>query len=257
MAQTNRGTRIIRMDDIPWTDSGARGVAQQELRYDTRNGHYFGAAKFKPLARSGIHRHVGPAVSYMVYGALFDHDSEVREGQAYINFSGAVHNVVTYEESLAITRLDGPVLYPTDEGIYFRLRDAADDGEGIDDTVGRKPNMYITVNDVPDVPTGIPGVSRRMIYDYAGDSWNARFIQLTLAPGASIPAHRLSKRVDGFVLAGEIAFGDQVATSASYVTLEPGSETTIESRYGSRFLVWADGPAEWLDGVSRTDIYGF
>jgi alkylated DNA nucleotide flippase Atl1 len=257
MTQGNSGIRIVRMDDIPWTDSGARKVAQQELRYDTASGHYFGAAKFMPLARSGIHRHVGPAVSYMIYGALFDHDSEVREGQAYINFSGAVHNVVTYQDSLAITRLDGPVLYPTDEGIYFRLREAADRSEGIDDTVGRKPNMYITVNDLPDAPTGFAGVTRRMIYDYAGDPWNARFIQLTLAPGSSIPTHRVTNRIDGFVLAGELTIAGETATSASYVTLEPGTETEIASQYGCRFLVWADGPAAWSDGQDRPDIYGF
>lgn len=255
--QNTNGIRIARMDDIPWTDSGARRVAQQELRYDTVNGHYFGAAKFMPLARSGIHRHVGPAVSYMVYGALFDHDSEVREGQAYINFSGAVHNVVTYQDSLAITRLDGPVLYPTDEGIYFRLREAADGSEGIDDTVGRKPNMYITVNDLPDAPTGLPGVTRRMIYDYAGDTWNARFIQLSLAPGGSIPRHRLTARLDAFILAGELSISGQIATSASYATLDADSEIEITSQYGCRVLIWADGPAAWSDGTARPDIYGF
>ncbi len=72
MGQGNGAISIVRMDDIEWTSSGARSVAQQEIRYDTESGHYFGAVKFQPLVWSGIHRHVGPAVSYMVYGALFD-----------------------------------------------------------------------------------------------------------------------------------------------------------------------------------------
>lgn len=253
----DRAISIVRMDDVPWTGSGLNGVVQQEIRYDTVEGHYFGAAKFSPLARSGIHRHVGPAVSYMIYGALYDHDSEVRAGQAYINLSGAVHDVVTYEACLAITRLDGPVLYPGDEGIYYRLRDAADEQERIDDTVGLKPNLYVTVEDVAAVPTGLPWVSRRMIYDYARDAWNARFVQLLLEPGARIPAHRTTDRVDWFVLAGETVVGNRTAPSASYVSFEPGARAAIESPYGCRILAWADGPVAWEGEPGRADLYGF
>ena len=84
---------IRNMSDIPWTDSGKSGVLSQNLRYDTSAGRYFGAARFEPYSRSGVHRHLGPAVSYMLEGSLSDHDNDVREGQAYINLTGAVHDV--------------------------------------------------------------------------------------------------------------------------------------------------------------------
>lgn len=251
------GISVVRMADVPWTPSGANGVLQQEIRYDTKGGHYFGAAKFSAHSQSGIHRHVGPAVSYMVHGALFDHDSEVRAGQAYINVSGAVHDVVAYDDCLSIARLDGPVLYPTDEGIYYRLRDAAEEREGIDDTVGLKPNLYVTVNDVAAEPTGLGRVGRRMIYDYARDAWDARFVQLVLEPGAQIPVHRTTRRVDWFVLAGGLVLDDRAVQAASYVSFEAGARTTVGSRYGCRILAWADGPVEWDGGDGPPDLYGF
>ncbi len=248
--------KIDNMSDLPWTDSGRDGVVSQNLRYDTDTGRYFGAARFEPMARSGVHRHLGPAVSYMLEGALSDHDNDVREGQAFINLTGAVHDVICYRGALAVARVDGPILYPDDEGIFYRLGEAADEGESVDATVGGATNLYITVSELQAFSPGVPGLAVRSIYDYANDAWDARFVHWTVAPGSTIPVHETTGLVDWFVIAGEITIGNQRAGSGSYVTIEPNTRAEVSSRYGCRLLAWSDGPARWLD-AEHADIYGF
>ena len=248
--------QIKNMGDLPWTDSGKDGVLSQILRYDTENGRFFGAARFEPMSRSGVHRHLGPAVSYMLEGSLSDHDNEVREGQAYVNLTGAVHDVICYRSALAVARVDGAILYPNDEGIFHRLGDAAGTSETVDDTLGDPTNLYITVADLDATEVGIDGVRVRHIYDYAKDAWDARFVQLTLTPGADIPAHETTGLVDWFVIAGEVTVNNQRAGSGSYVTIEPSTRTFVSSRYGCRLLAWSDGPTQWLD-TNAPDLYGF
>lgn len=247
---------IKNMSDLPWVDSGKDGVLSQILRYDTTEGRFFGAARFEPMSRSGVHRHLGPAVSYMLEGSLSDHDNDVREGQAYINLTGAVHDVICYRSALAVARVDGAILYPNDDGIFHRLGDAADATETVDDTVGGETNLYITVEDLEARDLGIDGLSTRAIYDYAGDPWEARFVQIELRAGTTIPAHETSGLVDWFVIAGEVTINNQRAGSGSYVTIEPDTQAFVSSRYGCRLLAWSDGPARWLDADLR-DIYGF
>lgn len=192
----------------------------------------------------------------MLEGALSDHDNDVREGQAYINLTGAVHDVICYRSALAVARVDGPILYPNDEGIFYRLGDAADDSESVDDTVGGATNLYIDVEKLAPVEVGNSGVQRRLIYDYEADAWDGRFVQLTIAPGANIPAHETTGLVDWFVIAGEISVNNARAKSASYVTIQPNTQVSMHSHYGCRLLAWSDGPVKWSDSTG-TDLYGF
>ncbi|MBT6273666.1 MAG: hypothetical protein HOI95_05975 [Chromatiales bacterium] len=247
---------IKSMSELPWVASGKDGVLSQILRYDTDNGRFFGAARFEPMSRSGVHRHLGPAVSYMLEGSLSDHDNDVHAGQAYINLTGAVHDVICYRSALAVARVDGAILYPNDEGIFYRLGDAAGEGQSVDDTLGGRTNLYIDVDALDPVSSNIDGANSRHIYDYANDPWEARFAQVSLAPGSSIPAHETGGLVDWFVIAGEVTVNDQRAGSGSYVTIEPSTTTHVSSRYGCRLLAWSDGPCKWLDGGTY-DIYGF
>jgi hypothetical protein len=96
-----------------------------------------------------------------------------------------------------------------------------------------------------------------MLFDYAGEPWRARYSQLVLAPGTQVPAHVTSAMTDLFVLSGEIRAGDEAAGSGCYVTIDADTELTLSSRYGARVLAWADGPARWLDGTARGDLYGW
>jgi len=253
-----RRVSVYDMSEVKWVASGPRGVWQQDIRKDAALGRYFGGVRFEPLARSGVHRHLGPAASYMLSGSLVDHASFARGGQAFINMTGAVHDVICYDPVLNVARVDGAVLYPDDQdGVLNELGlKAAAAGERVDATVGQQPSLLITVEALAAVPGPVLGVGRRMLYDYANEAWQARYCQLLLAPSAKIPAHLTTGMIDLFVLAGEVSIGATRAGSGSYVVIDAETELAIDSRYGARLLAWADGPVRWLDGNQRADLYG-
>jgi len=251
--------RIVRMDSLPWVATGQPGVSQQEIRCDRDSGRYFGAARFEPMSRSGMHRHLGPVGSYFLTGSVVDHHSEVVGGQALINLTGAVHDVISYPGALTVSRIDGPILYPNDVGLYAELgAKARAAGAGLDDSLGVTPNITVTLNTVKPMPTGIEGLSRRMVFDYSGENCRRRYVELLFTPGTRVPAHQTTDLVDWFVLAGRVEIAGREAEAGSYVTIEGGTRIDLASRYGARVLAWADAPVTWTDGPDRlADLYGF
>jgi len=123
--------------------------------------------------------------------------------------------------------------------------------------VGQSSDILIDVEALTAVPEPTPGIMRRTLFDYAGEPWRARYNQLLMAPGTQVPALLTTAMTDLFVLSGEIRVGETAAGSGCYVVIDAETELTLSSRYGARLLVWADGPARWLDGVARGDLYGF
>jgi hypothetical protein len=188
-----------------------------------------------------------------------DHVTRVSGGQALINLTGAVHDVICYDAALVVARVDGPVLYPEDEdGVLGEIGlQAAKTGETVDTTVGQPSDVCINVEALIAVPGSAPGVTRRTLFDYAGEAWRARFVQLVMAPETQVPAHVTTGMTDLFVLAGEIRVGETEAGSGSYVVIDAETELTLSSHYGARLLAWADGPVRWLDGAERGDLYGY
>jgi hypothetical protein len=253
------GVAVYDMAETEWVASGPRGVWQQNIRSDPAAGRWFGGVRFEPLSRSGLHRHLGPSASYMLSGSLVDHVTRIAGGQALINITGAVHDVICYDAALVVARVDGPVLYPLDQnGILNELGvDAANAGETVDGTVGQSSDILIDVEALTAVPGPTPGIMRRTLFDYAGEPWRARYNQLLMAPGTQVPALLTTAMTDLFVLSGEIRVGETAAGSGCYVVIDAETELTLSSRYGARLLVWADGPVRWLDGAARDDLYGF
>jgi hypothetical protein len=215
--------------------------------------------RFEPLSRSGVHRHLGPTASYMLSGSLMDHVTRMTGGHAVMNFTGAVHDVICYDAALFVARVDGPILYPrAEDGVLGELGVAAGKaGETIDATVGEPSDLVVDVEAMADAPGPVSGVSRRTLFDYAGEAWQARYVQLVLTPGTQVPAHVTTAMTDLFVLSGEVRVGDAAAGSGCYVVIDAETELTLSSRYGARLLAWADGPVRWLDGVERGDLYGY
>ena len=130
---------VYDMADTEWVPSGPRGVWQQNIRSDPAAGRWFGGVRFEPLSRSGLHRHLGPSASYMLSGSLVDHVTRIAGGgQALINITGAVHDVICYDAALVVARVDGPVLYPLDQnGILSDMVGGAQSGRaGADDYDG-------------------------------------------------------------------------------------------------------------------------
>lgn len=260
MPRTNRPRIAVHnMTATEWVPSGPPGIEQQNIRNDPGAGRWFGGVRFAPLARSGVHRHLGPVGSYMLSGSLIDHVARMTGGQAVINLTGAVHDVICYDASMFISRVDGPILYPRDKtGVLNELgREADNAGESIDATVGDPADICLDIENLPELPGPVPGVTRRMLFDYTDQPWRARYTQLILAPGTQVPAHVTTAMTDFFVMAGEIRAGEEAAGSGCYVTIDADTEMSLSSQYGARVLAWADGPVRWLDAAVRGDLYGW
>ena len=253
------GVSVYDMAATAWVASGPAGVWQQNIRSDPAAGRWFGGVRFEPLSRSGVHRHLGPAASYMLSGSMMDHVTRMSGGQAVMNFTGAVHDVICYDAAMFVARVDGPILYPRDEdGVLNELGAAAGRaGETIDTTVGQASDLVIDVETVAEVRSPVAGITRRPLFDYAGEAWRARYAQLVLTPGTQVPAHVTTAMTDLFVLSGEVRVGDAAAGSGCYVVIDAETELSMSSRYGARVLAWADGPVRWLDGGERGDLYGY
>ncbi|HEX3883839.1 MAG TPA: hypothetical protein VHW66_14365 [Stellaceae bacterium] len=256
---TNKAPRVsvYNMTETEWVPSGPTGIWQQNIRNDPAAGRWFGGVRFEPLSRSGVHRHLGPAASFMLGGSLVDHVTRMSGGQAVINLTGAVHDVICYDTSHFVARVDGAILYPRDRnGVLDELgAAAANAGESVDETVGQPADLIVEA--VAPLPGPVAGLARQPLFDYAGEAWQARYAQLVMAPGTQVPAHVTTGMTDLFVLAGEIRAGDEPAGSGCYVVIEAETELTLSTRYGARLLAWADAPVRWLDGRDRGDLYGF
>ena len=103
---------VYDMADTEWVPSGPRGVWQQNIRSDPAAGRWFGGVRFEPLSRSGLHRHLGPSASYMLSGSLVDHVNRIAGGQALINVTGAVHDVICYDAALVVGASTGRCYIP-------------------------------------------------------------------------------------------------------------------------------------------------
>ena len=52
------------MLDAPWTGVGRAGLAQKVVRADRERGRYLGLIGFEPMTRTGLHQHLGTAISH-------------------------------------------------------------------------------------------------------------------------------------------------------------------------------------------------
>jgi len=253
----NGGVGVYDMLAAPWTEAGKAGVAQKVVRVDHAKGHYLGLVAFEPLVSSGLHQHLGVATSYVVQGSLSDYAGDILRGQMGINLKGATHDAVAYEKCLLVARLEGPVIYPPQDGPLHRLHAGARHSNIVNAAPEVMPDINVTVHALSPATTSLAGVSRRMIFDYKGTGDERRLVQLQLLPGARLPAHRTTALVEWFVVAGDVSVGNHHAGGGSFVCIDPESQVTLSSGYGALLLAWAEGPIQWSDGKPRPDLYGF
>jgi hypothetical protein len=249
-----RGVYIYDFNEIAWVNPGKTGLGLKPIRRDDVKGEFLGLLSFEPMTSSGVHQHLGTAISYVLTGGLSDYAGEARAGQAGINFDGSTHDAISYHASLLISRLEGPVVY--EKATEHRLHAGAHPGTIVNKHPERPPDINITVRNLLPSATSVAGVMRRMVFDYSLTSDNKRFVELTLLPGAHIPSHVLSSTVDWFVMAGDVRVNGKRAAGNYCVVMEAGTQVEIDSTYGALIFAWADGPTRWID-YSGSDLYGF
>lgn len=252
---TGEGVYVYDMAAAPWVETGKEGVRLKPVRAGD-NGHFLGLVTFDPMTSSGVHRHHGPATSLMFSGSITDYQDTYGSGSVAINLEGATHDAISWTGAYFVSRLEGRTSYLPQDSV------ATAHVGGTNELFRNEapevlPALDFQLNSARQLATSIARLSRRMLFDYSLAAEDHRYVELMMLPEMFIPAHRVTALTDWLVLAGGVTVNNVAATQGSFVVLEPGTEVSIESRFGCRLLAWADGPIAWSDGQRRPDIYGF
>lgn len=251
------GVSVYALDDAPWRDLGRAGVKDKAVRRDPATGLYLGVIAFEPMSRSGLHQHLGTALSYFLAGSLCDYQGSASEGMAGINLAGATHDAVSYTGSLIASRLEGPVVVPEGVSAAHPIHGGVREGRLVNPAPERWPDINIPVAPLPVVPTAFAGIGRRMVFDYAPTPDNRRFAAITIMPHS--PAVEITHEglTDWYVLAGDVSVGGRRAQANSFAIIEPGARAEISSEYGCQLLCWAEAPARGEARGTAGEFYGF
>ena len=251
-----RGVYIYDMTATPWTETGKAGVQQRAVRADGDTGHFLGLVRFDPMISAGVHQHLGPATSLMLGGSLADYQDNYGRDTVTINPTGTTHNAISWEGCFFVVRLEGATVYlPEDDGGHGHV--GAGQALFSNPAPEMLPALDFPLRDARQMTTSIGRLSRRMLFDYRIEKEDHRFVELTLWPEMRIPTHRVTALTEWMVLAGGATINNMIVPIGAIVVMEPGTEVTIESRFGCRLLAWADGPISWSEGEVMPDIYGF
>ena len=98
------------------------------------------------------------------------------------------------------------------------------------------------------VQTGIAGLCRQPIYDYAGSGLVRRLLQWKLRPETTVPAWQASDWVELWVRGGEIIVNGEKAHANCFVVIEPGATVRIELAVRRHRAGLAEGAEQWPVG---------
>lgn len=250
------GIRLCSTSTLEWEALGQGNVRQKVVRNDPATGQFLGMMSLDALARTGLHKHLGVAFALHLSGSSTNHSAVVRAGQLGITLPGTVHDTVIYEAALTIVRTEGQTMFPPPVGGEVHLHSGAILGEMKADDQGGC--LTIVPESLTLMPTAVAGVGRRILFDYLPTGKKRRLLDFSAVPGSTIQPHLATDRLEFFIIAGDLSINGLKAGSTDFVLVEPGTQVQWETSFGCRFLVWADGPADWSEeGTNAPDLYGF
>ena len=109
------------------------------------------------------------------------------------------------------------------------------------------PEINVSVDPLPCEATGLAGVTRQMVFDYAGTGTERRLVQLQFRPTTTLPAARASDWIELWVRGGELLVNGERAYANCFVVIEPGATFTLRAPFGANALGLGRGPR----GVAR------
>ena len=242
---------------LEWQSAGRSGLALKPVREDRERGRFLGLVGFEPATRSGLHQHLGVATSFVLDGSLTDYYGTVRLHEAGINLAGATHDAIAYQRTLLVSRLEAPVIYPEATDRDYALHTGPRFGSIRNPNPETEPDINVPVDTLRALPTGIGGVTRKMIFDYARSSGEHRYVQMGMISGSKTPAFTTTAPLEMWVRAGDLRIGGEIAYCNCFVVVEPGTTIAIESDFGALFHVWSEGRMQWADGQAQADLFGF
>jgi hypothetical protein len=209
------------------------------------------------FTRSGLHQHQGVATSFVIQGGLTDYHGAVRLHEAGINTLGSTHDAMAYEDTVLVSRLEAAVTYPPASSISgvhagSRFEDFCNPNPLV------PPEINVPVDQQPDEETGIAGIKRQGIFDYAGTGSDHRMVQLKLLPGATV-SFTATCLTEFWVRGGHLLVNQQCAHANTFVVCSPGALVQLEASFGALLIGWADGREEHTSasGSTSPDLFGF
>jgi hypothetical protein len=243
---------VFDMNQQPWQSTPEPGLRLKPVRYDDERGLFLGLVGFLPDTRSGLHQHQGVATSFVIDGGLSDHHGSICLHEAGINLAGATHDAVSYQHTVLVSRLEGPVLYPVDKGDLSGLH--AGSRHALQLLLPRPdvaPEINVQVDRLGRWQTGVPGLLRQTVFDYAGTGSTHRYVQLHAAPGHLCPRWRATALVELWVRGGQLWVNGRCALANSFVVIEVGAEVELAAPHGALVLAWSEGVETWLDAPAQ------
>lgn len=253
-ATSTARVHVFDMARTPWQATGNPGLWLKPVRHDDARGLYLGLVRFDAGTRSGLHQHQAVATSFVVDGGLTDYHGSINLHEAGINRKGSTHDAIAYRPTLLVSRLEGPVTYPPTSEIsgvhagssYEAIRNPAPEVP---------PEINVPVDELPALPTGVAGVTRQSIFDYAGTGSTHRMVQLAVRPESEFN-FTATAVTEFWVRGGALTLGGQAAHADCFVVCEAGAEVRVACPYGALLIAWAEGPeAQAREGTRN--LFGF
>lgn len=255
--QPDERVHVFDASAMPWQETARPGLRLKSIRIDDERGEFLGQIAFDPFVRSGLHQHQGVATSFILEGGLTDYYGAVNLHEVGINYRGSTHDAMSYVSTVLVSKLEGPVTYPPEDKLLSGVHAGSTYQSFRNPDPEVPPEINVAIDRVAAVATGLPGLTRQPIYDYAGSGTIRRLLQWRLRPETELPAWQASDWVELWIRGGEIVVSGQKAYANCFVVIEPGATVRIDSQFGAIALVWAEGRERWPGGAAAGDLFGF
>jgi hypothetical protein len=173
-----------------------------------------------------------------------------------INVRGSTHDAISYQDTVLVSRLEGPVLYPPGDGEPSGVHAGSRLQAFVNPDPNVPPEVNVSVDALPIQATGLAGVARQMVFDYAGTGTTRRLVQLQLRPTTALQPARASDWIELWVRGGELLVNGGRAFANCFVVIEPGASFEWRAPFGASVLAWAEGREVWPDGMAG-NLFGF
>ena len=253
--QPNERVHVFDATEMPWEETARPGLAMKTIRIDDERGEFLGQLRFDRFVRSGVHQHQGVASSFILEGGLTDYHGPVLQHQMGINFRGSTHDAMAYVPTVLVSKLEGPVIYPKSEQQISGIHAGSTYRDFKNPAPEVPPELNVDVDRIAAMETGVAGLRRQPVYDYAGSGHTRRLLQWHVRPETTLPTWQASDWVELWVRGGELIVNDAKAHANCFVVIEPGATVRMSSPFGAIALVWAEGREAIAGG--EANLLGF
>ena len=246
---------------MPWEPQARAGLATKTIRVDDDRGEFLGLIRFDAFVRSAVHQHQGVASSFILDGEITDYGGPVPRNAFGINVLGSTHDAMAYVPTILVSKLEGPVRYPPSEQMISGIHAGSSYEAFRNPAPDVPPELSVAVDAVSPVQTGVAGLARQPVFDYAGTGHARRLLQWRVRPECAVPEWRASDWVEMWVRGGELVVNDETAYANCFVVVEPGATVRMSSPFGALVVVWSEGReslvADSTSDAASVSLFGY